>query len=372
MINKKGRPKASPNNQIMRTSIPESIFKSSVTDLAKGQYPRIFGEVFPNLVQDTKHQPCPICGGKDRFRLFPDWQETGGAICNQCKAGNGFTWIMRAHDFSFPDACRMVEQILGIDQQSPDFERMAAQAKIRQAEQGAKRKAKIEAQKPERYRSYRAILNRAKPIQEVPAALQYLRNRGLGELIDREDLPPGLGAVDCLQYKEGDAVFKYPALVAPVLLNGQLVNVHRTYLDAAGHKAPISSPKKLMPSLYPGAMTGAVVPLYPSLAKIATLALAEGTETALSVRVAMPDLPVWATVSAHGLKSVQLPGKVCKVFIMGDLDASGAGQKAAYTLQQRLRKEGREAVVLLPDGPIPAGAKGVDWLDVLNSREVAA
>lgn len=31
-----------------------------------------------------KHGPCPVCGGKDRFRAFDDFEETGGTICNQC------------------------------------------------------------------------------------------------------------------------------------------------------------------------------------------------------------------------------------------------------------------------------------------------
>jgi putative DNA primase/helicase len=31
-----------------------------------------------------QHGPCPCCGGKDRFRVFDDFAETGGVICNQC------------------------------------------------------------------------------------------------------------------------------------------------------------------------------------------------------------------------------------------------------------------------------------------------
>jgi hypothetical protein len=32
----------------------------------------------------TNHGPCPVCGGEERFRLFDDFDETGGAVCNQC------------------------------------------------------------------------------------------------------------------------------------------------------------------------------------------------------------------------------------------------------------------------------------------------
>lgn len=31
-----------------------------------------------------RHCSCPSCGGKDRFRVFDDFADTGGTICNQC------------------------------------------------------------------------------------------------------------------------------------------------------------------------------------------------------------------------------------------------------------------------------------------------
>ena len=36
----------------------------------------------------NKHGPCPICGGKDRFR-FDDKDGSGSYFCNVCRAGNG-------------------------------------------------------------------------------------------------------------------------------------------------------------------------------------------------------------------------------------------------------------------------------------------
>ena len=32
---------------------------------------------------DGRPCPCPKCGGKDRFRVFSDFEDTGGAVCNQ-------------------------------------------------------------------------------------------------------------------------------------------------------------------------------------------------------------------------------------------------------------------------------------------------
>ena len=32
----------------------------------------------------TAQGPCPKCGGNTRFRVFNDFSDTGGAVCNQC------------------------------------------------------------------------------------------------------------------------------------------------------------------------------------------------------------------------------------------------------------------------------------------------
>ena len=44
-----------------------------------------------------KHQDCPNCGGKDRFR-WTDKLETrgdGGAYCGGCGADKGIGWLMK-------------------------------------------------------------------------------------------------------------------------------------------------------------------------------------------------------------------------------------------------------------------------------------
>ncbi|UZE96947.1 toprim domain-containing protein [Alkalimarinus alittae] len=333
-------------------------------ELAKGNYQAIYAALFPDLKYNTKHQPCIICGGKDRFRFFSDYQETGGAICNQCGAGNGITWVMRALGCNFKEASRQIESILGINRDNQNsFDDVVINLKKQRQKQEAKEQTRIKALIPYKKHQLNTLLAKVRPITEVNAALDYLCNRGLGELIASDDLPEVWGAVESLEYNEESKKAIYPALVAPVVSSGELVNVHRTYIANNGQKAPVEHAKKLMPSIYPGAMKGAAIKLYPAGSR---LAIAEGIETALAVRVAKPDLPVWATVTAYGMKTVKLPGMVAEVFIMADLDATETGEKAAIELQKRLQREGRKAVVCLPDGAIPEGAKGIDWLDMLN------
>lgn len=64
-----------------------------------------------------RHGPCPKCGGTDRWRVFDDFEQTGGAICNQCgkqKLKDGFGVISWYCGVSFDAAIRRVADHLGI------------------------------------------------------------------------------------------------------------------------------------------------------------------------------------------------------------------------------------------------------------------
>jgi putative DNA primase/helicase len=67
-----------------------------------------------------KHQPCPACGGTDRFRWDRD-DGPGGWFCNQCGgkdhaggAGNGLDLLIRLTGWNLTEATRKVEQHLGL------------------------------------------------------------------------------------------------------------------------------------------------------------------------------------------------------------------------------------------------------------------
>jgi hypothetical protein len=82
-------------------------------------------------------------------------------------------------------------------------------------------------------------------------------------------------------------------------------------------------------------------------------------------------MPVWSAVSARMLEQVMLPSGIGRIVIWADLDRSGAGQYAAERLRARLSAEGIETSVKLPPGPLPAGAKGLDWADLwLDARRL--
>jgi putative DNA primase/helicase len=175
----------------------------------------------------------------------------------------------------------------------------------------------------------------------------------------QEPVPPALRYHPHLYYRDDDGSVSYhPALIAAVQApTGTAVTLHRIYLATNGQKAAVSSPKKSMPGTSP--MTGAAVRLDPAGA---TLAVTEGIETGLAVRLST-GLPVWAAVSAGGMAELVLPETVREVIICPDHDISGTGEKAAKKLARRLLAEGRRVKILMPSTP------GTDWADTTERAQ---
>ena len=93
----------------------------------------------------------------------------------------------------------------------------------------------------------------------------------------------------------------WPALIAAVTDNaGIITGVHRTWLDRTGKtKAPVSTPRRAM-----GLLLGNGVRFGHAGD---TLAAGEGIETMLSLRSALPTLPMIAALSANHLAALTLP-----------------------------------------------------------------
>jgi hypothetical protein len=181
---------------------------------------------------------------------------------------------------------------------------------------------------------------------------RYLLHRGLsGKIPSSLKLHPALGYYD----GDGNLIGNYPVMIAPVQgVNGELIGLHRTYLDPAGDgKAQVVAPKKLSGSSKGGAIR---------LAKAGeTLAITEGIETGLAVMEAT-NTPTWAAICANGLKAVELPPDVKRVEIWADHDGNGVGQKAAEEAATRFVQEGKKVYLMVPP------ASGRDWLDVLTQH----
>lgn len=84
----------------------------STNDIARGRWKEILlGLGIPGKLLDQRHQPCPFCGGKDRFR-WTNFDDRGMFICNQCGSGDGFKLLMQFHGWTFPQAAKRIDDLL--------------------------------------------------------------------------------------------------------------------------------------------------------------------------------------------------------------------------------------------------------------------
>jgi hypothetical protein len=132
----------------------------------------------------------------------------------------------------------------------------------------------------------------------------------------------------------------WPALIAAVTdLNGTIMAVQRTWLDPAGHrKAPIATPRRAMGNLLGNAVRFGMV--------CDVMAVGEGIETMLSLRCALPMLPLAAALSATHLAAVHLPSSLRRLYVVRDNDP--AGRYAVAALTERTRHAGIACLTLTP------------------------
>lgn len=72
--------------------------------------------------------PCPGCGGKDRFIIWPDKGEHGEYMCRKCDcAGDGPQFLMDFEGLTFPQACERLG--MKLDPKAPSTPRLPAAAR---------------------------------------------------------------------------------------------------------------------------------------------------------------------------------------------------------------------------------------------------
>lgn len=83
---------------------------------AQGRWPVVLEAAgVPRELLNKHHQPCPCCGGTDRFR-FTDHKGNGVWICNQCTpdGGSPFDLLMAVSGYSFQEAKDVLADVLGL------------------------------------------------------------------------------------------------------------------------------------------------------------------------------------------------------------------------------------------------------------------
>jgi putative DNA primase/helicase len=278
-----------------------------ILETARGRWHGILPQlgISPKLLRN-RHGPCPMCGGKDRFR-FDDREGKGTWICNQCGSGDGAELVKRIKGVEYKEAARMVEGVV----ENTKF-----------------RKPNYVRPEPDRAK-LNHIWDEAKFLMLGDPVAEYLRKR-CG--IENGQLP------HCLRSWRQNTMI---ALVSDG--TGRPVSLHRTNVNH-GTKVMMAGklPDNVSIKLHKPSPQG--------------LGIAEGIETALSASILF-DVPVWSAISAPLLKKWRPPMGVQKVIIFGDNDENYTGQEAAYALARSLSGD-VEVEVKIPSIP------GWDWNDV--------
>jgi hypothetical protein len=132
----------------------------------------------------------------------------------------------------------------------------------------------------------------------------------------------------------------WPTMIAAVTdLADRITGAHRTWLAPDGFgKAPVDTPRRAM-----GGLLGHAVRFG---AADDVIAVGEGLETMLSLRCALPAMPMAAALSANHLAALLLPLTLRRLYIARDTDAAGDAALAALT--ERAEAAGIEALALSP------------------------
>ena len=92
---------------------------NAIKTAARGRWREILTNLggIPSEALDGKHRLCPQCIGKDRFRVFDDFSEVGGMICNQCfpdRNGDGIAALQWLNGIDFQAAIVVLADYLGV------------------------------------------------------------------------------------------------------------------------------------------------------------------------------------------------------------------------------------------------------------------
>lgn len=317
----------------------------------------------------NKHQPCPMCGGKDRFR-FDDKGGNGTYFCNQCGAGNGFTFIQKYLNLGdFGNAVALVAQILGMGETSSTTTPIAP----------PKREPQPQTLPKDELAKLLNVWQAATPIVGTPAE-KYLLARGIRQIPPS----PNLRCRSHLAYwHNGKCLGEYAALLGLMHdTQGEIVGIQRVYIQQDPHtgnwrKAVIHDPEtgdtldcKKQMARYSGSTRGTAVHIDEPSSETGLngfLLVAEGIETALAAReIFGGKVPTWATVNAGNMARLVLPSSLKRLLITADNDHSETGYRAAHDLAVRAIKQGVKVQIWLPEHA------GQDALDELNRMQSPA
>lgn len=302
-----------------------------IQEQAKGRWRSILPMMgIPGEVLNGKQHPCPVCGGKDRFR-FDDKEGTGSSYCNQCGARHGIDMVMAMKGLAFKDAVQEVRGVLG---------------------ESVYQKPRPAMTEEERMAGIKAVWRDSRPVTAGDPVHAYMVARGIDNVLMETDT---IRCIPRYRYEGRTVAVMLTKMTGP---DGAGVTLQRNYIENG---------RKIARAFMPG-----TIPVDTVDARIMRhgdhLGVAEGVETAVAA-FKLHGVPSWATLTAGYMAKWTPPEGVKRVTIFGDNDASFTGHFAAYKLARRLdamvRKSERDMRI---DVRIPETI-GRDWWDEWHARQ---
>ena len=298
-----------------------------------------------------KHVPCPIHGGRDGFRLYPNDQNGGGA-CNTCGTfADGFAILQWLRGCTFFESLRIVAELLN-------------NGTVLASTNNAPTRTEPTSERESRYMGAMKYLLDTSSRTPNRAARAYYERRGIAQT--SEFITNSLKYHDSADvYHDGRRVvingkpLRYPCILGLARNARGVTGLHQIYLTKSGEPAT-NEISQIIGSEYSkkrmlGQFSGTAV-RFARAEK--TLIVCEGIETGLAIRLLTGCDSIAACGTAALLGGVDVPDCVENLLIYADNDK--AGKDAAKKLQER-EQQRREVEIIAPDACV-----GNDWLDWLN------
>lgn len=348
-------------NKTQQYSFPE------LQDKCSGNWTKIINalsmvDITEAMANPNRHILCHQQHASKNFRVFKDFEQTGGGICTCGSYSDGFALLDYLNGWDRKKAVKEVADFIGHGIRTTTNAKPAVKAPAKTFD--------VDLSKVQSLRKvWSAGLPLAGSIGE-----RYLRDRGIeGELPSHAEVRfhPNLHYWD----EENEQSLGYfPAIISLLRssASGHPLSIHRIYLDSKAGKAKVPVSKKLMACSIDGSISelGAAIRLYNLDGPY--IGITEGVENGTAIRSAHPRLPVWSAYSASVLCNFQPPSTVKGVYIFGDLDASGTGQAAAARLALRLEADGIRAKICLPGRLVSLPANDRGWFTKQANKDVIA
>lgn len=325
-------------------------------DLGHGRWPEVLRRAgMDDSYFGVRAGPCPLCRtGRDRFI----WQEKNGGrwLCRHCtdaKYSGGMQLLIRWRDAmgdgprsdtiqAFIEAANFVRDCFGGHHASAPA--VAPVARREEQIDVAARRQRME-----------RLWGETRAVEQGDPVHRYLTRRvpGLAMVPAQIRLHARLAYYDppAVQGDKPVLVGHFAAMVVRGFnANGELVQLHKTYLTQEGQKAAVENPKKTDRGV--GSNSFALRLMEP---EGDTLGVCEGIETALAAHV-LDGIAVWPCHAAGILANFVLPAglrdRVKRVIIYADSDelkrGKRAGSFAAAQCADRLRREGIRTLIVRP------------------------